>query len=673
MNIEIAEHARMSESGSSLLRLIQNNTFPVLDLLVREVVQNSLDAAAPNSACVDMDFSIGSFSATALNSHFDTISSPLNKRYSNSTCKYLAIRDCNTVGLTGPLHFDDASDGEFGNLLKLVYEISMPQQNEGAGGSWGLGKTVYFRVGIGLVIYYSRIRTARGFENRMAATLVEDQTLPGAMLPAAPGTKLRRGIAWWGKSCGKNKTRPLVNDPEIQQILKIFSIPEYTGNETGTTVIIPYIDTTKLLDKPEDPSEVAWWHSDISDYFRVALQRWYAPRLMNPEYNGKWLRAKINGQGITKREFLPLFMTLQNMYNHKADDGLFYKDVRTMNVLENGSSAGFIAYAKLNRSQLQMLPPANMPSPFLQAQISDFDKEHNAPLIAFTRKPGMIVNYEVSGKWVEGIPQTTEDEFIIGLFVLNSGNRLKSNWGNIALEEYVRKSERADHTSWADWNQPGSNSPQIIARIQRGARKAITDQFMQVASDVGARKNIGLGKALAELLLPPENFGRKASMPTPPPGGGGNKGHAGDNARFTITSPLSYSSDSISMDFELYCGKKSNTAQITLKISSENGEIKANDWESKVGSAFPAQISNVTFTKYRPEKKKGGYRNLVFSLSPSKTNYEKDGMAFFLIKSKAYSAWNSIGIEVPECTGYTICGRLTIKLSDPQLQCVVTI
>ena len=46
MRIEIAEHGRMTESGSSLLRLIQNQDIPLLDLLVRESVQNSLDAAS---------------------------------------------------------------------------------------------------------------------------------------------------------------------------------------------------------------------------------------------------------------------------------------------------------------------------------------------------------------------------------------------------------------------------------------------------------------------------------------------------------------------------------------------------------------------------------------------------------------------------------------------------
>ena len=54
MRIEIAEHGRMTESGSSLLRLIQNQDIPLLDLLVRESVQNSLDAASNTSTKVSV-------------------------------------------------------------------------------------------------------------------------------------------------------------------------------------------------------------------------------------------------------------------------------------------------------------------------------------------------------------------------------------------------------------------------------------------------------------------------------------------------------------------------------------------------------------------------------------------------------------------------------------------
>ena len=63
MKIEIAEHGRMTESGSSLLRLIQNQSMPLLDLLVREAVQNSLDATNQEDPCVKVDISVKDFNA----------------------------------------------------------------------------------------------------------------------------------------------------------------------------------------------------------------------------------------------------------------------------------------------------------------------------------------------------------------------------------------------------------------------------------------------------------------------------------------------------------------------------------------------------------------------------------------------------------------------------------
>ena len=203
LSIEIAKHERMAPSGSSLLRSFQNETLPPLDLVVREAVQNSLDAAVHHdSGFVGVDFTIGDFEPALFNSYFESIGPVLNRRYENKTCKYIAIKDFNTVGLTGKLHHSEVTDQNFGNLQKLVYEVSKPQTEEGAGGSWGLGKTVYFRVGIGLVIYYSRIVDENGnYASRLAATLVEDETKADGLIRYPEGTRIKRGIAWWGEKC----------------------------------------------------------------------------------------------------------------------------------------------------------------------------------------------------------------------------------------------------------------------------------------------------------------------------------------------------------------------------------------------------------------------------------------------------------------------------------------
>lgn len=188
MKIEIAEPGRMTQSGSSLLKLIQNNNMPILDLLVRESIQNSLDAKNEKDSYVTVEFLTGEFNKISLNRELEGITDSLNKKYWKNEYKYIAVRDSNTVGLTGKLHYDEVTDNQYGNLLKLIYEISKPQEAEGAGGSWGLGKTIYFRVGIGLVIYYSRIiNEQEQYESRLAATLVENEMETDSLIPALSG------------------------------------------------------------------------------------------------------------------------------------------------------------------------------------------------------------------------------------------------------------------------------------------------------------------------------------------------------------------------------------------------------------------------------------------------------------------------------------------------------
>ena len=38
------------------------------------------------------------------------------------------------------------------------------------------GKSVYYRVGMGIVVFYSKIATDTGYESRLIITLVEDES-----------------------------------------------------------------------------------------------------------------------------------------------------------------------------------------------------------------------------------------------------------------------------------------------------------------------------------------------------------------------------------------------------------------------------------------------------------------------------------------------------------------
>lgn len=610
MKIEIAEPGRMTQSGSSLLKLIQNNNMPILDLLVRESIQNSLDAKNDTAQYVSVDFLTGVFDKASLNAQLDKITDSLNKKFGQDEYKYIAIRDSNTVGLTGKLHYDDVTDNQYGNLLKLIYEISKPQEAEGAGGSWGLGKTVYFRVGIGLVIYYSRIINEDGqYESRLAASLVENEMNDNALIPVLGG-KSKRGIAWWGEEIGENKTKPVTDESYINNVLRIFGLLPYKNDETGTTIIIPYIDEDTLLQHNqieykdgEDSVIQPFWRGNIEDYLIVAVQRWYAPRLNNINYGfGKFLRTRINEKEISSDTMEPAFQIVQALYNRaigKIDSvdileqtGVETKveDILLRKVL-NVKKAGVLAYTKVPRVILKTGFPDNKPEPYMYYNCEIREKDKNKPIVFFTRKPGMIVSYEDVGNWVDGISSCSKDEFVMAIFVLNSDNILADNAAEeCTLEEYIRRSEMADHSSWNDFSI-GSFNPRIVSKIQGQVNSKISKEFSVEEDDNISKLNSGLGKMFGDLLLPPENFGKKPSSDTRGTSKAGNHFEKQKNILFGYdTGDITYSANGMTIKLLIRSRGKIISTGIRLHIDSDAGSISAKEWENKMGLKMPFEI-----------------------------------------------------------------------------------
>lgn len=242
--------ANMGQVGSSVLRVIQNNSDLLIDLFIRESIQNSLDAGDKdsNKPYVNIDFIINVFDAKKLNRQLEGITDILEFKHTEECYKYIAVKDSNTTGLTGPLKGSEVRNNKYGNLQKLVYHVGKPQDEPGSGGSWGYGKTLYYRISqIGLVIYYSRIKKEDGeYESRLCAVMCEDENSNDAILPPL-GNNNKSGIAWWGETDESGNTWPVTDDESINVFLKIFDINPYTGNDVGTIVIIPYINEQLLL------------------------------------------------------------------------------------------------------------------------------------------------------------------------------------------------------------------------------------------------------------------------------------------------------------------------------------------------------------------------------------------------------------------------------------------
>lgn len=657
MKIEIAAMNRMAERGSSLLRLIQNSHTPLLDLLLRESIQNSLDARSNGNTPIKYDISVSNFDTKKVAPHFQGIESSLISRFSEHPQKSIVIRDFETTGLTGPIHHDFIENEEYGNLLKLVYEISMPQEKKEAGGSWGLGKTVYFRVGIGLVIYYTRVEEAGEFKSRLVACLVEDESSNKTLIPNKDG-KPKRGIAWWGERHTENSTKPITNESEINELLSCFNVKPYEENQTGTTVIIPFINEKNLINDQFSNHDKPWWHKNIEHYLEIGIQRWYAPRIDNPFYPyGGALKPSVSGRVITKENMEPIFSLIRTLYistqseNDIGNYSLISKDEISIKPIKinrdlTNNVVGKLAFIKVSKDTLKMNIPHNKKSPYIYLDLNN-DLDINPPILTYLRKPGMIIDYETEGKWTNGIEATNSNEFLLAIFVPDSNNFLAKSESPLSLDEYLRKGEKADHSSWNDIVLDNRKQT-IVERIQKKVVYSIKEELGGEGENTIGNRSGALSKSLAKTLLPPIGFGNSPSVPA-------IEGHDKPrplsnsyNNNFTICSNEVSKDGKLTLNFKVNSKTEMKTLDLELFVDAEGGKkISGDDWEKEdvIGTEFPVQIEGISV-------------DLENSILEYKVEYKC---------TKEYGICNSAIINL-ESVDNNFSGQILITSNDPMVQ-----
>ena len=175
MIAKIHERSNMSFTGSKVLKSIMDTTTPGMDILVRESIQNSMDAVLDNALYGRVSFNYGEFSSENLSSKLDFIDQNLNTFYPNKSYEFLAISDTNTCGLLGEPYFDPDDETKPHNLYNLVYDFMNGKNDENAGGSWGIGKSVYYRYGAGICFYYSRTYENNKYIHKLVGALIQDE------------------------------------------------------------------------------------------------------------------------------------------------------------------------------------------------------------------------------------------------------------------------------------------------------------------------------------------------------------------------------------------------------------------------------------------------------------------------------------------------------------------
>lgn len=576
------EQDYMQTSGSALLKLMQNNDTPVLDLFVRESIQNSLDASLPDVNNVYVDFRYDDFDVNELSDCYEEISEDIKEKYRTKS-KFISVSDKNTIGLVGNKNglFNKSEINQ--NLGKLVFQIMHPQTKEGAGGCWGIGKTVYYRLGQGLVIYYSRIKKEDGsYEERMISSLVEDDENENRIIKKDGYL----GITYFGEIIS-NRPNVVCDADFIHNVLRIFGIKPYIENETGTVIIIPFIDENYLLSGTGfNYEDKLFWDKSILEYMKKSIARWYFPRL-NKNYSlGPKLEAYINGNQIGDYNDSPIFEKFNDLYESiitgETKKGVQIKPIeRKRDLLE--TELGKFAFIKLSRSELKMSGSAacyeNYPSPFAYLNIKKQANFNNPPIVAYCRKPGMIVSYETSSNWV-GSGVSSGEDFIIGLFVLNSKNTIKDY--NMSLEDYVRKSEKADHTSWTDPIMENKKQKYLLVnQIMSEVGKILKDTYLE--KEVSSEEmitNRHFGKQFSD-LLPSHNYGKESSID-----GRGRSNTVVSKNKSVLISMVgepSYDEQGLKVVFDVNCKRKIKSLSFNLLVPTSMGNITLDNWEDENG------------------------------------------------------------------------------------------
>lgn len=614
----------MQESGAFLLRALQNEETPLLDLLVRESVQNALDAGRNGNQAlpVSVDFHIREHSLDAIASTFreGLDVQILGKRYPR-TPKLLEIRDSGTEGLTGPMTFDSVdANGQHGNFLKLVFEIGRTRADDSAGGSWGLGKTCYFRMGAGLVIYYSRIKTADGYEERLMASLVEDENRVDRLLLTT-----QTGIAWWGAN---DSLRAITAPEHIHEVLKALGAQPFTGKATGTAIIIPLLKENLLPVFDEEGGPAPWWYSSYEDYVNVAVQRWFSARLDNPFFaSGRYLSASVNGKEIASADMLPIFRVSQCLYDRavgeapEEEDYLTARGIKSNDVLcraiqlrgefVGSGQTGWLLAAAITPRQLQMDAPDNAPSPETCIFSKIDSGAPHRPIVTFMRSPGMNICWDDSVDsrgWAGGFTGFSDGRYVVALFLPDSEQELLPSEARglrstiQSLEGYLRSCERADHATWVD-----INGGRVVEKIRAQCGRALKEFGVPPQPSVTVKPLMRMSRKLAELVLPSRGFGGDGRFGKAAPRatiGQGSGGHTVISPELEIME-IRYVASVIAMKWCLRWGmvQPSMPREITVSVDSEAGPITFDTWVESGLGVFPFQLESPRVSSATPSVK----------------------------------------------------------------------
>lgn len=239
------EHHPEAKSRDPLQsELLNQESFNPADALVRESIQNSLDAKVPKAEAIRVRIYVsgasGALAPGEAAPYFQgfwphvgqcenggQVASELVKGH----CRFVVIEDFGTIGLTGDPSATRVPDGESNNYYYFLRAEGISAKASSNLGRWGVGKYVFPKTsGVNAFLAYTN-----RFDDPDNSLLVGQTVLMNHSLDG----KDYDPDGWWAKP-GKGVQLPITDQHLIQQTTARWNVSRTA--EPGLSIVIPYVE-----------------------------------------------------------------------------------------------------------------------------------------------------------------------------------------------------------------------------------------------------------------------------------------------------------------------------------------------------------------------------------------------------------------------------------------------
>lgn len=231
------------------------DTLTDVSALVRESIQNSLDARLDDSKPVKVIFTLGKKSSNSghakyfegLQGHLDAVFGEDKAVTLDEGMNYLLVEDFNTTGLTGATDLSEVPVGTKPSDSSYTYFIHIEgegSKGDGKRGKWGVGKIVFPRMSAAKSFFAYTIRSAENAPDGRRTICIGQSILKFHNF----NDQRVQPDGWFGTS-SKDVFEPLDYET-TKEFAKFWKLRR--ADETGLSIVIPYVNESVTQNEIRD-------------------------------------------------------------------------------------------------------------------------------------------------------------------------------------------------------------------------------------------------------------------------------------------------------------------------------------------------------------------------------------------------------------------------------------